>query len=64
LSEIRFGVVIPQGWSYDLPKAAEIADNQQQQQREIKNRVATREYEFSKNVSKAVDSANYKKKRD
>lgn len=22
MSEIRFGVVIPQGWSYDLPKAA------------------------------------------
>jgi hypothetical protein len=35
LSEIRFGVVIPQGWPYDLPEAAEIADNQQQQQIKI-----------------------------
>jgi F420-dependent oxidoreductase-like protein len=59
LSEIRFGVVIPQGWSYDLPKAAEIADNQQQQQqRQIKNRLATIEYEFSKNISKAVDHSS------
>ena len=51
MSEIKFGVVIPQGWSYDLPKAAEIADNQQQQQHEqeqIKNQLSTIEWEFSK----------------
>jgi F420-dependent oxidoreductase-like protein len=59
LSEIRFGVVIPQGWSYDLPKAVEIVDNQQQQQQQqIKSRVATIEYEFSKNISKAVDHSS------
>jgi hypothetical protein len=58
LSEIRFGVVIPQGWSYDLPKAAEIVANHQQQQQQIKNRLATIEYEFSKNISKAVDHSS------
>jgi hypothetical protein len=56
LSEIRFGVVIPQGWSYDLPKAAKIMDNQQQhEQEQIKNQLSTIEWEFSKNISKAVD---------
>jgi len=30
LSEIRFGVVIPQGWSYDFPRGAETADLQKQ----------------------------------
>jgi hypothetical protein len=55
LSEIRFGVVIPQGWSYDLPEAAKVVDNQQQQQQQqIKNLLATIEYEFSKNISKTV----------
>jgi F420-dependent oxidoreductase-like protein len=55
LPEIRFGVVIPQGWSYDLDlhNAAERADNQRKQK--IKNRLVTMQYEFSKNISKAVD---------
>ena len=59
MSEIEFGIVIPQGWSYDLPKAAEIVDNQQQRQQheqeQIKNQLSTIEWEFSKNISKAVD---------
>jgi F420-dependent oxidoreductase-like protein len=52
LSEIRFGVVIPQGWSYDFPRTAEMADLQQQQ---MKNRQTMIQYEFSKNISNAVD---------
>jgi hypothetical protein len=60
LSEIHFGVVIPQGWSYDLPKAADIVDNQQQQARkqQIKNQYASMQYEFSKNISQAVDHSS------
>ena len=57
MSEIPFGVVIPQGWSYDLPKAAKIVDNQRQQQaqeQQIKNQLASMQYEFSKNISQAV----------
>jgi F420-dependent oxidoreductase-like protein len=54
LSEIRFGVVIPQGWSYDLPRAAETADLQKQ----MKNRGKSMQYEFSKNISLAVDHSS------
>jgi F420-dependent oxidoreductase-like protein len=60
LSEIQFGVVIPQGWSYDLPKTAEIVNvqqpqHQQGQQQQTKNQLATIEWEFSKNISNVVD---------
>jgi F420-dependent oxidoreductase-like protein len=61
LSEIEFGIVIPQGWSYDLPKAAEIVDNQRQQQeqeQQIENQLASMQYEFSKNISQAVDHSS------
>ncbi|HET7389896.1 MAG TPA: TIGR03560 family F420-dependent LLM class oxidoreductase [Nitrososphaeraceae archaeon] len=62
MSEIRFGVVIPQGWSYDLPKAAETVDVQQhhhqQEQQQTKNQLATTEWEFSKNISKTVDHSS------
>jgi F420-dependent oxidoreductase-like protein len=62
LSEIHFGVVIPQGWSYDLPKAVDIVDNQQQQQQaqeqQIKYQHASMQYEFSKNISQAVDHSS------
>ena len=61
MSEIEFGIVIPQGWSYDLPKAAEIVDNQRQQQeqeQQIKNQLASMQYEFSKNISQAVDHSS------
>jgi len=54
LSEIRFGVVIPQGWSYDFPRSAETADLQKQ----IKNQGKSMQYEFSKNISKAVDHSS------
>jgi alkanesulfonate monooxygenase SsuD/methylene tetrahydromethanopterin reductase-like flavin-dependent oxidoreductase (luciferase family) len=54
LSEIRFGVVIPQGWSYDLPRSAEIADLQKQ----IKNQHRSMQYEFSKNISRALDHSS------
>jgi len=54
LSEIRFGVVIPQGWSYDFPRAAETADLHKQ----IKNQGKSMQYEFSKNISKAVDHSS------
>jgi len=54
LSEIRFGVVIPQGWSYDLPGAADTADLQKQ----IKNQGKSMQYEFSKNISEAVDHSS------
>jgi F420-dependent oxidoreductase-like protein len=54
LSEIRFGVVIPQGWSYDLPRTAEITDLQKQ----IKNQHRSMQYEFSKNISKAIDHSS------
>jgi len=53
LTEIRFGVVIPQGWSYDLPRTTEM-DLQQQ----IKCRQASMQYGFSKNISKAVDHSS------
>jgi len=50
LSEIRFGVVIPQGWSYDLPGTAE------HRQRQIENRwIDITQYEFSKSISRADD---------
>jgi F420-dependent oxidoreductase-like protein len=59
LSEIEFGIVIPQGWSYDLPKAAKIMDNQrQQQEQQIKNQLASMQYEFSKYISQAVDHSS------
>jgi hypothetical protein len=56
LSEIRFGVVIPQGWSYDLPKATEIVDNQQQQHKQghIKNQLSAIEWKFSKTFQKQL----------
>jgi hypothetical protein len=54
LSEIRFGVVIPQGWSYDLPRIAESAHLQHN----MKNLRPSVQYEFSKNISKAVDNSS------
>lgn len=54
MSQIRFGVVIPQGWSYDLPRTAEITDLQKQ----IKNQDRNMQYEFSKNISKAIDHSS------
>ena len=54
MSEIRFGVVIPQGWSFDFPRAAETADLQKQ----IKNQGKNMQYEFSKNISKAVEHSS------
>jgi len=50
LSEIRFGVVIPQGWSYDLPSTTKLVDLQQQP--------ASVEYKFTKNISIAVDHSS------
>lgn len=54
LSKIRFGVALPQGWSYDLSGTASTADLQQR----VKNQQASMEYEFSKNISKAVDQSS------
>ena len=61
MSEIQFGVVvIPQGCSYDLPKAAKMVDTQQQQvqEQQIENQQASMQYEFSKSISQAVDDSS------
>jgi alkanesulfonate monooxygenase SsuD/methylene tetrahydromethanopterin reductase-like flavin-dependent oxidoreductase (luciferase family) len=48
LSKIQFGVVVPQGWSYDFP----LSDKDRRERDEF---IAIKQYEYSKDIAEAID---------
>jgi hypothetical protein len=60
LSEVQFGVVIPQGWSYDLLIPWTTSQQQQQKQKENddhnvdNNNNPIKQYEYSKSIAKQL----------
>jgi alkanesulfonate monooxygenase SsuD/methylene tetrahydromethanopterin reductase-like flavin-dependent oxidoreductase (luciferase family) len=48
LSKIHFGVVVPQGWSYDFP----LSDKEQQEKDEVN---AINQYKYSKDIAESID---------
>jgi F420-dependent oxidoreductase-like protein len=48
LSKIHFGVVVPQGWSYDFP----LSDKEHQEKDEVN---AINQYKYSKDIAESID---------
>lgn len=48
MSKIQFGVVVPQGWSYDFS----LSDNDRRERDEF---IAIKQYEYSKDIAEAID---------
>jgi alkanesulfonate monooxygenase SsuD/methylene tetrahydromethanopterin reductase-like flavin-dependent oxidoreductase (luciferase family) len=48
LSKIQFGVVVPQGWSYDFS----LSDKDRRERDEF---IAIKQYEYSKDIAEAID---------
>lgn len=48
MSKIQFGVVVPQGWSYDFPPL-------DKDRRERDEFIAIKQYEYSKDIAEAID---------
>jgi F420-dependent oxidoreductase-like protein len=48
LSKIQFGVVVPQGWSYDSP----LSDKKRRERDEF---IAIKQYKYSKDIAEAID---------
>ena len=48
MSKIQFGVVVPQGWSYDFS----LSDKDRRERDEF---IAIKQYEYSKDIAEAID---------